>query len=110
MLKMSKQFDLYLSGPMTGYPNKNFDTFNKAVKLLRSKGYTVLNPQDLEVQEPKDTWENCIRRDIRELLKCKAIATLPNWRYSKGASLEVYIGRNLSLKVAPVSYYLKRSK
>jgi Domain of unknown function (DUF4406) len=99
---------LYLSGPMTGLLDLNRPAFNKAAKLLRSKGYKVINPPELDKDEPQRSWEGCLRRDIRHLMSCDLIATLPGWKKSKGANLEIYIGKALSIPIHPVKYYRRR--
>src|ERR1700693_1002640 len=86
---MIMRYDLYLSGPMTGLPNKNIPAFMKAAISLRRKGYRVVNPAELDLGGPEQMRDRCLRRDIRDLVKCKAIATLPNWKKSRGANLEV---------------------
>jgi hypothetical protein len=103
-----KQLDLYLSGPMTGVVNLNRPAFMKAAKALRKRGYTVVNPPELDYHEPQRSWEGCLRRDIGHLLKCKNVATLPRWTKSRGANLEVHIAKALKFAVHPVKYYLKR--
>lgn len=99
---------LYLSGPMTGLPNLNREAFAVAAKKLRKKGYKVVNPPELDRNSPQRSWEGCLRRDIREMLECDKIATLAGWRRSKGANLEVYIGKQLKYFIAPVKTFLKR--
>jgi hypothetical protein len=99
---------IYISGPMSGIKHKNFPAFMKAALQLRKKGYQVINPAELDIGEPRDTWEACLRRDIREEMRCKAIATLPNWKKSRGARLEVYIARKLAWPIHSIEYYLKR--
>lgn len=107
---MTRKYKLYLSGPMTGYKNKNFPAFMKAAITLRKAGHHVINPAELDIGEPRSTWEECLRRDIKEEMKCNAIATLPGWKKSKGALLETYIGKALKWPVHAVSYYLRRLK
>lgn len=104
---MKKRKRLYVSGPMTGVKDNNVPAFNAAAKALRHKGYLVINPLELDKKNPKRTWEECLRRDIAELVICDDIATLPRWKKSKGALLEVYVGRALSMPVHSVPYYLK---
>lgn len=101
---------IYLSGPMTGLPNNNVPAFNKAAKLLRKAGYKVVNPAELDRGEPCRSWEDCLRRDIRALTKCTDIATLPGWKRSRGAHLEVCVGKALSFAVHTLQYYLKKEK
>jgi hypothetical protein len=92
---------------MTGLPQHNAPAFNKAATALRKRGYNVVNPPELDKQQPQRTWEDCLRRDITQLMVCKEIATLPGWKKSRGATLEVYIGKALKFPVHTVSYYLE---
>ncbi len=101
---------IYVSGPMTGLPNNNVPAFNEATKRLRKKGYRVVNPAELDKGEPCRTWEDCLRRDLRELTKCVAIATLPGWKRSRGANLEIHVGKALSFAVHPVEHYLSKKR
>lgn len=103
---MRNKHKLYLSGPMTGLPNLNREAFNRAAKALRLKGYKVVNPPELDKNNPQRSWEGCLRRDITELMECDKIATLPRWKRSRGATLEVYIGKALKYEIRPVRYYL----
>lgn len=103
---MARKKKLYLSGAMSGLPNLNRDAFNAAAKLLRNKGYKVINPPELDRNNPQRSWEGCLRRDIVELMACDRIATLRGWKKSRGANLEVYIGKALKFKIHPVDYYL----
>lgn len=97
---------LYLSGPMSFLPDLNRPAFNKAAKALRRKGYRVVNPPELDRNEPQRSWEGCLRRDIAYLLKCNSVATLPNWKKSRGANLEIYIAKALKYSIHPVRFYL----
>ena len=86
----------YLSGKITGDENYR-QKFNSAEKLLKSKGYKVLNP----VKGEKDgkTWTYYMKRDIKKLLKCDGIMLLEDYKTSKGAKLEKIIAVNLGYKV-----------
>jgi len=99
---------LYLSGGMTGIKDLNKPAFFKAARLLRRHGFRVVNPTELDWKEPKRSWVGCLERDIAHLVTCEAIATLPGWKKSKGANLEIYIGKALSYPVHSVAYWLKR--
>ena len=101
---------IYVSGPMSNLPEHNIPAFNKAAKALRKKGYDVVNPAELDGDEPCSTWEECLRRDIRHLTYCTDIATLPGWANSRGALLELHIGNALGFEVHTVGHYLKRRK
>lgn len=107
---MTTQYRIYVSGPMTGYKDKNFPAFMKASIALRAKGHRVINPAELDIGEPEKTWEKCLQRDIRELMKCNSVATLRGWKQSRGAKLEVYIAKALGWPIHPVEYYLRRKR
>lgn len=87
---------VYLSGPMTGIENNNFPAFHDAAVYLRSLGYDVVSPA--EIQEA-GTWELCLRADLRELCTCDAIALMPGWENSKGANLELHVAHRLGMGV-----------
>lgn len=89
---------LYISGPMTGIPEWNFPAFNAAADRLRGLGFDVVNPADGGAEEGK-AWEAYLREDLRLLLDCDAVATLPGWRNSRGARLEVHVAESLGMDV-----------
>ena len=103
--------NLYISGPMTGIKNKNYEAFATATIELRTAGYDITNPWQLDKNEPEVTWEDCLRRDIKEMmLQCNGVATLPRWKKSKGAQLEVYIAKALKWPVHTVTYWRKKCR
>lgn len=101
---------IYVSGPMSGLPHNNVPAFNRAAKALRKKGYSVVNPAELDAGEPCGTWEECLRRDLRHLTICTDVATLPGWTKSRGANLEIHVAKALSFAVHPLGHYLKGRK
>ena len=89
---------LYLAGPMTGYLHLNHPLFNAETLRLRALGYQVVNPVEIN-PDPAAAWSDCMRQDIAQLVSCDGVAVLPGWTGSKGASLEVYIGRALKMPI-----------
>lgn len=89
---------LYLAGPMTGIENLNFPLFTSEAARLRALGYTVVNPAEINA-DPKADWLACMRADIKQLVDCDGVATLPGWVKSRGASIEVGIAYGLGLPV-----------
>lgn len=89
---------IYLSGPMSGLPDFNFPAFNELAKILRGKGYNVVNPAEIE-EEPGKEWHEYLRKDIRAMMDCDTICLLPGWDKSKGARLELHIALELGFKV-----------
>ena len=98
---------LYLAGPMTGYPEQNFPAFHAAAAQLRTAGYEVVNPAELNL-DPGTPWRVCMQIDIRELVLCEGIALLPAWERSKGALLEYRIARGLDMQVERVEGWLNK--
>ena len=96
---------LYVSGPMTGLPEFNFPGFHAAARQLRAVGYEVINPAEHD-EQPGRSWEHYLRKDIRLLMDCDAVALLPGWGNSRGALLEKYIAQALSMPCRPVEEWL----
>jgi hypothetical protein len=94
---------IYISGPMTGYPNLNFPAFNAEAARLRALGYEVVNPVELN-PDPDTSRQECMKRDIRGLLDCDTIALLPGWDRSKGASLEQYVANAVGIHAIRAEY------
>lgn len=92
----------YLSGPMSGYPQGNRPQFEICARLLRERGYEICNPIEFD-ESPGLPWSDYLRKDIRALMDCQGVITLPGWQESRGASLEVHIAHALGMQVLPFS-------
>lgn len=99
---------LYIAGPMTGYPDHNFSAFYEAARVLRSRGYAVVSPAELDADGSDDLdhaaldqvpWDWYLRRDIKLLVDCDGIFMLPGWSGSRGAQLERHIAISLGMQV-----------
>jgi hypothetical protein len=89
---------VYLSGPMSGLPEFNFPAFNAEAARLRSIGYQVVNPAEIN-QEEQGNWQVCMRRDIVELMSCDTLALLDGWQSSNGAHLEMHIAHRVGMLI-----------
>lgn len=92
---------LYLAGPMSHYPNHNYENFQHWATLLRAVGFEVANPAEIN----PDTgigWRASMLRDIPHVLTADAIAVMPGWELSRGARLEVHIAQELGIPTIPV--------
>lgn len=89
---------IYVAGPMTGLPHRNFPAFHAAAAHLRTYGYTVINPAEIN-PDHTISWEDCMRKDISELVTCACIYLLPGWQNSKGATLEHHIADRLGMHI-----------
>lgn len=101
---------LYLSGPMSGYPDYNRPAFAAARKALRDRGHRVTCPAESGLTpSPEVTWADYLRHDLRLLLDVEAVAVLPGWELSRGARLEVDVAHRLGLPTYPVEQLLQWS-
>lgn len=110
---------IYLAGPMRGYPDFNFPAFIAAAAWLRAAGHEVFNPaeRDLDNGFSPDGTDGTeqdltdLNLDLRAALAADlawicghadAVATLPGWEKSRGATAEVAAARALNLPVYDV--------
>lgn len=89
---------VYISGPMTGYPEFNFPAFAEATAHWRSCGFDVVSPAEIN-PDTDGEWADYLRADLRALLSCDVIAMLPGWEASRGANLELHVARALGMEV-----------
>lgn len=88
---------IYLSGPMTGYPDFNYPAFNEEAARLRKLGYDVINPAELNSSDV--TWHQCLRKDIAELVQCDGIVLMDGWEKSNGAHLEMHVAHRVGMEI-----------
>lgn len=100
---------IYVAGPITGLPEFNYPAFRSAGGQLERRGFAVLNPVDAE--KHNDTgrpqqWDWYMRHALRMVLEADALALLPGWEKSAGATLEFYVATALKLDVRPLAGWL----
>ncbi len=100
----------YIAGPMRRIPHFNFPAFDEAKALLMSQGHEVVSPADLDRAIGFDPWtlpddydwsqvpasfslDAAMERDIQALMEVDAIAMLPGWEQSVGATAEYWLAR-----------------
>lgn len=97
---------IYLSGPMTGYPEFNYPAFHKAAADLRAHGYEVVSPAEQDADSGLDPgssqWADFVRWDLRVLVDCDGIVLLDGWHKSKGARLEHHVALELGMDVQTI--------
>jgi hypothetical protein len=112
---------VYLAGPMRGIKNFNVEAFNEAAARLRAEGHIVFNPPEKDIEmfgaDALKSETGSITDvahtgfDHRAAMKADtawicdhadAIALLPGWELSKGATAEKALADCLGL----VSIYL----
>lgn len=85
----------YISGPMRGYPNDNYDYFDKVETQLVDQGWKVLNPaRHFEGSHDRE-WSEYMEKDYLDVIAADALFLLPGWQDSEGARLEVQVAKSL---------------
>ena len=82
---------LYLGGPMSGYDNFNYAQFNNVAKVLRSMGFTVINPAETAGGDQSLPHSKYMEIDLNYIRTVDAVIFLPGWRQSRGAKIEAVV-------------------
>jgi len=90
---------VYISGPMTGYPDYNRPAFQNAARNLRLAGHDPIDPSR-HPEQP--SWADYMRLDLADLVEADAVALLPGWEASRGARLEVDVAHALGITTSPI--------
>lgn len=106
-LSESKAFDFnityYLSGPMSGYENHNFEAFELAAQHLRDSGVSLIAPSELKPPQDEPEEMDYLAHDFAVMSSaCKGIILLKGWPASRGARAELEIALTLGW---PVYFY-----
>ena len=81
---------VYLSGPMTGYPQFNYPAFNRIAESLTRIGFKVVNPVEICSHLPQGSpWSDFMDVCLPAVAGSKKIYLLKGWEKSKGARLEL---------------------
>jgi len=94
---------------MSGIPQFNFPAFFAAAAALRTAGFEVVSPAEIDCKEDGDvalqskngdtvdakrSWGDFLARDVKLIADTgiEGIVFLPGWSASKGAKLEAFVG------------------
>lgn len=102
---------VYIAGPMRNVADFNFPAFDRARDLFCSHGWATISPADIdrnapvkydgsdEVATDSKAQRVYAYRDIASLFIADAIAMLPGWELSTGASAEHRLAKWLDLPI-----------
>ncbi|SMO48300.1 DUF4406 domain-containing protein [Solitalea koreensis] len=97
-MESQPKLKVYISGKMTGVADLNRSKFDQAEQLLKNEGFEPVNPHKLDHSaNVNESWEEFMRVDLAELLKCDAIALIDDWHDSKGAIIEFRLAQDLKM-------------
>jgi hypothetical protein len=97
---------IYLSGPMTGYPDFNYPAFRKAASIFRMNGLEVFDPSECFDGDQTLSKETYMREDITAVLKATLVVTLDGWEQSSGARLEVEVAKAIGVPVKSYNEFI----
>ena len=86
---------VYISGPMTGYPEYNRPAFAEAAEALRARGWEAANPGRDIMVKGEANWETYMRYAITLMMECDGILMLDGWQLSRGATIEYQLAMSL---------------
>jgi len=107
---------IYIAGKMRQIKDFNFPAFHAAAAKLRAEGHVVFNPAEEDELKYGEGFAKSERGDLADIPQfdlrkalmadlayiCEqatAIAALPGWQDSKGATAELAVGRALGLEI-----------
>lgn len=105
---------IYVSGPITGRPDRNLDAFQEAQRSLVDAGHTAIIPHQIVV--PSATHEQAMRACINELtwrlggFSYDGVALLPGWEQSEGARLEKAVAEACGIPCKTVGEWLEEAR
>ena len=110
--------NVYLAGPMRGYPEFNFPAFHAAAARLRLAAIEVSSPAEHDVQggfDPTGSDEDfdlraALRWDLEQVMAVEMVVVLPGWEKSKGAKAEVALAEALGTPVYTLAAILELSR
>lgn len=85
---------IYLAGPMTGLPDKNYPEFIRVAMILRNAGHFVYNPAERPFDDIRAAFRDYTAFITREA--CTIVLMPGHWR-SLGATAERSLGIVLGL-------------
>lgn len=98
----------YISGPMTGYKNYNYNYFEIVHRTLITRGLNIESPhrnprpENWETMDKHELWLYMMDLCYKQMEGCQGIIMLKGWPQSTGARKELFI---MLEKDAPVYYY-----
>lgn len=76
---------VYIAGPMSGIEDYNRPAFMEAERVLRTRGFIVLNPAILPTDLPSEAYMPICMAMITQ---ADIVFMLPGWETSNGAAIE----------------------
>ena len=112
-LKLSLTSKIYISGPMTGYVNYNYESFNRCehdiAEFLEDyydadidRSHLIFNPAKIDKNNPvpfSHPREYYMSESIKGLITCDNVVVLDGWMNSPGARCEILVAREMGMNI-----------
>ena len=95
---------IYLCGKMSGEPEFAYPKFYAAAKAWRTLGWDVLDPAERFEGRTDLPYAVYLNHSMIDVIACDAVAVLPGWEASPGATLEVLYARTVGKPVYLAQY------
>lgn len=83
--------NMYIAGPMRGYPDFNKPAFDRLAEHLRGAGNAVANPAEFDLWDD-DNPLSAINFDLSIVINwADTVVLLPGWKDSRGAVAEAAV-------------------
>lgn len=97
MAKLGKK--VYISGPMTGFADFNYPSFDAKETELLELGFIPINPANNFDRSTGRKRAEYLKVDLKNLLTCDYIYFLPGFETSSGAILEALVAKECGIEV-----------
>jgi hypothetical protein len=92
---------IYISGPMSGIENSNFDAFNEFEGKFDPDVVTFENPAKPGHIEGYE-WKDYLKLALKMMLECEAVVLIDGWQSSKGCLLELHVAKSLGMRILKI--------
>ena len=88
---------IHISGPITGYKNRNRAAFKAVQRELEIRGHMAFNPQDLDAAL---SYRELMRHNLEWICtEADGIVVLHGWKQSKGSRAEAALAHALGIPI-----------
>jgi hypothetical protein len=106
-----RQYDHYLAGPMSGYPEFNYPTFTSTTIMLRQSGFVVYSPHEVPwptaeatLNDQEALWKYMMRQTRKMQRRCNSIILMAGWASSRGAKIELQRAMSMDHQIFTLAY------
>lgn len=104
LARFNRDHTYYLAGPMSGYADYNFRSFEAACRILRHNEIKVASPHEIDHgEEPNKRgslpYETYMQAGLKLLRNCDGIILLNGWPQSTGAMRELQLAIERGMRV-----------